>query len=91
MVELCSPHYIHHRKYILKLNKPEIYVRIAARKPDIRADIMDFYTFCFLSKNLLYPGVFRDLRQLVLLQNVVLRFLIYENFLRRAIAALGVF
>ena len=52
---------------------------------------MDFYgTFCFLSKNLLYPGVFRDLRQLVLLQNVVLRFLIYENFLRRAIAALGV-
>ena len=52
------PHYIHHRKYVLKL---DIYV-ITASEPDIRADItMNCYeTLCFISKNLLYlvcPGI----------------------------------
>ena len=35
-------------------------------------------------------GVSRDIGPLVLLQNVVLRFLIYENILRNVAAALGV-
>ena len=35
-------------------------------------------------------GLSSDLGPLVLLQNVVLRFLIYENFLRKVMAALGV-
>lgn len=62
------PHYIHHRKYVLKL---DIYV-ITASEPDIRADItMNCYeTFVFYKQKPFVPGVSWDLGPLVLLQNV---------------------
>ena len=49
------PHYIHHGKYILKLDKPEIYTMIPRTRYNRAGFIVNCYgTFCFLCKNLVH-------------------------------------